>query len=93
MPSRDPTLDIQPNFEGEEWSIPRDALISQGNLEEECQEHGIFKLFITHSFFKLSYLLLLFESFTPLSFIPPSFKQQNVQSIPRQYRSWTNNWL
>ncbi|KAF9786296.1 hypothetical protein BJ322DRAFT_1058741 [Thelephora terrestris] len=36
MPPRDPALDIQPNFESEEWSIPRVALIAQGNSEEQA---------------------------------------------------------
>ena len=36
MAPRDPTLDEQPDFEGEDWSVPRDAMIAAGNSVEEA---------------------------------------------------------
>jgi hypothetical protein len=49
-----------------------------------CQEHGIFKLFITRSFFELFLPFLMFECFTLLIFTPIIQNTHNAQSIHRE---------
>ena len=36
MPPRDPTLDEQPDFEGEEWNAPKEAMVAGGSTAEEA---------------------------------------------------------
>lgn len=36
MAPRDPTAEVEPDFQGEEWDIARDALVAQGNTEDEA---------------------------------------------------------
>jgi hypothetical protein len=57
-------------------------------FETVCQEHGIFKLFITHSFHELFLPFLMFECFTFLIIHPPSFQQQKAQCIQGTDGTW-----
>ena len=38
MAPRDPTTELEPEFENEEWTVTREALISQGNTADEALE-------------------------------------------------------